>query len=157
MCNRIFERAAGVKLRYIPFNGGGEVLTALLGGHVELAWANPSEFFSQWEAKLVRPLAIAKETRLAKFQDVPTFKERGYDVTFKMFRGMAAPPGISPAVAQYYEGVMKRLVESPAWKERYLEQYLLTPAWMSAKEFSAFVAQSEQQFRSLLAELELLK
>jgi putative tricarboxylic transport membrane protein len=157
MCNRIFERAAGIQLRYIPFNSGGEVITALLGGHTELSWANPSEFFPQWEAKLVRPLVVARETRLSKFSDVPTFKERKLDVTFRMFRGIAAPPGISPAVAGYYENVMKRMAESAAWKEKYLEQYMLSPSWMSSKEFSTFVTQSEQQFKTLLTELGLLK
>jgi putative tricarboxylic transport membrane protein len=157
MCNRLLERAAGVKLRYVPFNSGGEVLTALLGKHVDLAWANPSEFFSQWEAKLVRPLAVARNDRLPRFADVPTFKEKGYDVTFKMFRGIAAPPGIPPAVAAYYENVMKRLAESPAWKAKYVDRYMLTPGWMGAKEFSKFVAQSEEDFRKLLVELELLK
>ena len=157
MCNRIFERAAGVTLRYIPFNSGGEVLTALLGGHIEVAWANPSEFFPQWEAKLVRPLAVAKETRLPKFGDTPTFKEKGLDVTFKMFRGIAAPPGISPAVASYYENMMKRMAESASWKEKYLDQYMLSPSWMGNKEFAGFVAQNEQQFKVLLTELGLLK
>jgi putative tricarboxylic transport membrane protein len=158
MCNRIFERAAGVKLRYVPFNSGGEVLTALLGKHIDLAWANPGEFYSQWEAKLVRPLAIARGSRLsAKLADVPTFKEKGLDVTFKMFRGIAAPPGIPPAAAAHYEGVMKRLAESPAWREKYLDKYMLTPAWMGRQEFSKFVAQSEDEFRKLLVELELLK
>jgi len=157
MCNRIFEQAAGIKLRYIPYNSGGEVITSLLGGHTELSWANPGEFFSQWEAKLVRPLIIARETRLSKFSDVPTFKERGLDVTFRMFRGVAAPAGISPAVAAYYENVMKRVAESPGWKEKYLEQYMLSPSWMGSKEFSTFVAQSEQQFKTLLIELGLVK
>jgi putative tricarboxylic transport membrane protein len=157
MCNRIFEQAAGVKLRYIPYNSGGEVITSLLGGHTELSWANPGEFFSQWEAKLVRPLVVARETRLGKFSDVPTFKEKGLDVTFRMFRGMAAPPAISPAVAAYYENVMKRVAESSAWKEKYLEKYLLSPSWMGSKEFSTFVAQSEQQFKTLLTELGLVK
>jgi putative tricarboxylic transport membrane protein len=105
----------------------------------------------------VRPLVVAREGRLSKFSDVPTFKEKGLDVTFRMFRGMAAPPGISPAVAAYYENVMKRLAENPAWKEKYLEKYLLSPSWMGSKEFSTFVAQSEQQFKTLLTELGLLK
>jgi len=157
MCNRIFERAAGVTLRYIPFNSGGEVLTALLGGHIEVGWANPSEFFPQWEAKLVRPLAVAKDARLPKFPDTPTFKEKGLDVTFKMFRGIAAPPGISPAVASYYENMMKRMAESASWKEKYLDQYMLSPSWMGNKEFAGFVAQNEQQFKVLLTELGLLK
>jgi putative tricarboxylic transport membrane protein len=157
MCNRIFERAAGITLRYIPFNSGGEVLTALLGGHIELAWANPSEFFPQWEAKLVRPLAVAKDARLPKFPDTPTFKDKGLDVTFKMFRGIAAPPGISPAAAAYYENMMKKMAESAAWKEKYLDQYMLSPAWMSSKDFATFVAQNEGQFKTLLTELGLLK
>jgi putative tricarboxylic transport membrane protein len=157
MCNRIFERAAGITLRYIPFNSGGEVMTALLGGHVEVAWANPGEFFPQWEAKLVRPLAVAKETRLAKFPEATTFKEKGYDVTFKMFRGIAAPPGIPPAVAAYYESMMKQMVEAPAWKQNYLDRYVLSPAWMSSKEFPGFVAQNEQHFKLLLTELGLVK
>ncbi len=157
MCNRLFERAGGITLRYIPFNSGGEVLTALLGGHTELAWANPSEFFPQWEAKLVRPLAVAKDTRLAKFPDTPTFKDKGLNVTFKMFRGIAAPPGISPAVAAYYEGMMKKLTETPAWKEKYLDQYMLSSAWMGSKDFAGFVAQNETQFKALLTELGLIK
>lgn len=157
MCNRIFERAANVKTRYIPFNSGGEVLTSLLGGHTEVAWANPSEFVPQWEAKLVRPLAVAKDTRLSKFPTTPTFKEKGLDVTFKMFRGIAAPPGISPAAAAYYESLMKRMADSPAWKEKYLDQYMLSPAFMGSKDFAPFVVDAEQQFKTLLTELSLLK
>ncbi len=157
MCNRIFERAAGITLRYIPFNSGGEVLTALLGGHTELSWANPSEFFPQWEAKLVRPLAVAKDSRLPKFPDAPTFKEKGFEVTFKMFRGIAAPPGIPPTVAGYYENLMKRMADSAAWKEKYLDQYMLSPAWMGSKDFASFVAQNEGHFKILLTELGLLK
>jgi len=92
MCNRLFERAADLKLRYVPFNSGGECITALLGKNVDMIWANPSEFVPQWDAKMVRPLAVAKETRIPEFPDCPTFKEKGYNVTFKMFRGIAAPP-----------------------------------------------------------------
>lgn len=157
MCNRLLERTAGVKFRFIPFNSGGEIVTAVLGGHTEAGWVNPSEFYAQWEAKLVRPLAVAKDTRLAKFQDVPTFKERGYDFTFKMFRAVAAPGKISPAAVAHYEGVMKHVAESPAWKEKYLDQYMLSPAWMGSAEFNKFVTDSEQQYRALLTELELIK
>ena len=88
ICNRLFERAADIKLRYLPVNSGGEAMTALLGGHVELIWANPSEFAPQLDAKQVRPLAVAKEERLTYMANIPTFKEEGYNVTWKMFRGV---------------------------------------------------------------------
>jgi len=157
MCNRLFEKAADIKLRYVPFNSGGECITALLGGHVEMIWANPSEFVPQWEAKMVRPIVVAKETRLPDFQGVPTFKEKGYNVTFKMFRGIAAPPGIPPETAAFYENMMKRMAESSGWKEKYLKHYMLSPAWMGSKEFTQFVTQNEQLFKGILTELGLIK
>jgi putative tricarboxylic transport membrane protein len=157
MCNRLFEKAADIKLRYVPFNSGGEAVTALLGGHVDMIWANPSEFVPQWEAKNVRPVVVAKETRLAMLPDVPTFKEKGYNVTFKMFRGIAAPPGIPAETAAYYENMMKKMSELPGWKEKYIKNYMLTPSWMGNKEFTQFVTQSEQLFKGILTELGLIK
>ena len=157
MCNRLFEKAAGIKLRYVPFNSGGECITALLGGHVEMIWANPSEFVPQWEAKMVRPIVVAKETRISLLPDVPTFKEKGYDVTFKFFRGIAAPSGIPAETVAFYENMMKKMSDSSGWKEKYLKQYMLSPGWIGSKEFTQFVTQSEQLFKAILIDLGLLK
>jgi putative tricarboxylic transport membrane protein len=157
MCNRLMERAAGIKLRYVPFNSGGECITALLGGHVEMIWANPSEFVPQYDAKMVRPVVVARESRSDGFKDVPTFKEKGFNVTFKFFRGIAAPPGIPPEAASYYEGMFKKMFESPRFKSEYLDKYMLAPAWLSSKEFAAMVAESETTFKGILTELGLIK
>lgn len=157
MVTRLFERAAKIKFRYVPFRSGGEVMAALMGGQVEMAWANPNEAAPQWEAKQVRALAVARETRLPGMPDVPTFREQGYDVTFKMFRGIAAPPEIPPEAVAFYENMLKRMTESPRWKEGYLKRYMLTEAWMGSKEFTAFVAQQEEVFRKILKELGLIK
>lgn len=157
MCNRLFERAAGIKLRYVPFNSGGECITAVLGGHVDMIWANPSEFVPQWEAKMVRPVVVAKETRVSMFPDVPTFKEKGYDVTFKFFRGIAAPGKISADTVAFYEGMMKKMSDSSGWKDGYLKKYMLSPGWMGSKEFSQMVNQSEGVFKEILKDLGLLK
>jgi len=157
MCNRLFERAAGIKLRYIPFNSGGECITALLGGHVNMIWANPSEFVPQYEAKMVRPLVVAKESRLTLLPDVPTFKEKGYDVVFFFFRGIAAPPKISPEAVAFYENMLKRMTDSAMWKEKYLKQYMLSPLFLGSKEFSQFVVKNEKVFGDILRDLEILK
>ena len=122
-----------------------------------MIWANPSEFVPQWEAKMVRPLVVAKENRLPTLRDVPTFKEKGYNVTFKMFRGMAAPSGIPAETVACYENMMKRMSDSPRWKEKYLSHYMLSPMWMGSKEFTQFVAQNEELFKGILKELGLLK
>jgi putative tricarboxylic transport membrane protein len=157
MCNRLFEKAADIKFRYVPFNSGGECITAVLGGHVDMIWANPSEFVPQWEAKMVRPIAVAKEVRLSELPDVPTFKEKGFNVTFKMFRGISAAPGIPPEAATFYEKMMNRVSDSPRWKEGYLKRYMLSPSWMGSKDFNKFVGESEELFKGILKELGLVK
>ncbi len=55
----LFEQAAKIKVKYVPFNSGGEVTTALMGGHIDAAVENPNEIVAQIEAKKARNLAIA--------------------------------------------------------------------------------------------------
>lgn len=157
ICQRVFEKSAGIRFRYIPFKSGGECITALLGGHVDMIWANPPEFVPQWEAKMVRPVAIAKLTRMSEFPDVPTLKEIGHTVTYFFYRGIAAPQGIPAEAAAFYENMFKRLAESSAWKEKYLTKYMLSPGWMGSKEFAKVVAQNEEESKEILKELGLLK
>ncbi|MCL5808029.1 MAG: tripartite tricarboxylate transporter substrate-binding protein [Deltaproteobacteria bacterium] len=157
VCSRLFEKAAGIKMRYAPFNSGGENMAALLGGHVDMMWANPPEFVAQYEAKAVRPIILAQENRISRFKDVPTFKENGIDLVFKFFRGVIAPPGLSPEAVAYYEAMMKKLIETKAWKENYLAKNMLSPAWQTSKEFTKTINGSEVVFAETLKELGLIK
>ncbi len=157
MCNRLFEKAADVKVRYIPFKSGGECITALLGGHVAAIWANPSEFVPQYDAKMVRPIAVANDKRVALLNTVPTFMESGYKFEFDFFRGIAAPPKITPEVVAYYENLMKRMSDSSAWKEGYLKKYMLSPMYLNSKDMSTFVAKNEKIFADILKDVGLVK
>jgi putative tricarboxylic transport membrane protein len=157
ICQRLFERSAGIRFRYVPFKSGGECITALLGGHVNMIWANPPEFVPQWEAKMVRPVAVAKSTRMADFSDVPTLKEVGHDVTYFFYRGIAAAQNIPAEASAFYENMFKRMVESSAWKEKYLKKYMLSPSWMGSKEFAKVVAKNEEESKEILKDLGLLK
>jgi len=157
ICQRLFERSAGIRMRYVPFKSGGEAVTALLGGHVNMIWANPPEFVPQLEAKMVRPVAVAKSTRMADFPDVPTLKEIGHDVTYFFYRGIMAAQDIPAETAAFYENMFKRMVESSSWKENYLKKYSLSPSWMGSKEFAKVVAQNEEGSKEVLKDLGLLK
>lgn len=157
MCNRLFEKAADIKVRYIPFNSGGECITALLGGHVAAIWANPGEFVPQYEAKMVRPIAVANDARVPLLNTVPTFMESGYKFEFDFFRGVAAPPKISPAAVAFYETMMKKMSDSAAWKENYLKKYMLSPLYLSSKDMTPFVAKNEKIFADILKDVGLIK
>jgi putative tricarboxylic transport membrane protein len=154
ICLRLFERAADIKLRYVPFNSGGETMTALLGGHVEMIWANPSEYAPQLDAKQVRLIAVAKEDRMG---NVPTFKEQGYDAVWKVFRSVIAPGGIPREAITYYETTFKKMSESPEWKDGYLKKYMLTPFWMGNQEGTKYVTEVEKTCVTILKDLGLGK
>jgi putative tricarboxylic transport membrane protein len=156
-CSRLFEKAAGIKMRFAQFNSGGEAITALLGGHVDMIWANPPEFISQYDAKMVRPIIVAQENRIPQFKDVPTFRENGLDVIFKFYRGVVAPPGVPPEVVAYYEGLLKSLNDTKAWKENYLAKNMLSPGWQTSQEFTKTVHDSEAMFEDALKSLGLIK
>ncbi|MFH1743333.1 MAG: tripartite tricarboxylate transporter substrate binding protein, partial [bacterium] len=80
MNNWILEQAAGVKMKYISFGGGSDTFAALLGGHIDLAFGNPSEVIEMVKAKKVRILGVLTEKRLTAVPDWPTLKEQGYNV-----------------------------------------------------------------------------
>lgn len=157
VCSRLFEKAAGVKMRFVQFNSGGEAITALLGGHVDMIWANPPEFVAQQEAKMVTPLVVAQENRVQQFKDIPTFRENGLDVVFKFYRGVVAPPGLPAEAVAYYENMLKTLNDTRAWRDNYLAKYILSPGWQGSKDFTKTVADSEVIFEETLKSLGLIK
>jgi putative tricarboxylic transport membrane protein len=157
ICNRLLERAAAIKTRYVAFASGGEVLTALLGGHVDAIWANPGEFASQLEAKTVRALAIARPERFPLMADVPTFKEQGVNLVYQMFRGVVAPPEIPEESILFYEGMLKKMTQSQRWRDDYLKRNMLSAAWMDHKALTKLVHEQEETSKAILKELGLVK
>jgi putative tricarboxylic transport membrane protein len=158
VCTGLLEKQAGVKFNYVPFEGGGDAMTSLLGGHVQLCWANPGEALSQLEAKKARPLAVTSDQRLAKLPDVPTFKELGFDtVVFHQFRGIVAPKSIPEEALKVLEEAFKKLSESPTWQKDYIEPNMVTPRYLPAKEFGDAVVKQNELYTNIFKDLGLLK
>lgn len=152
-----FAKVLGVdptRLNYIPYSGG-ESNNAILGGHVDLGMGG-LDLITQVEAGRMRVLAISAPKRLGgRFKDFQTFREQGYDVVNENWRGIFAPPGISPAVVQYWRNALAKMVESPAWK-KVLEQN----QWVNTFETDSFRAsldRDNQLYSTLLGQLGLLK
>src|SRR3989440_2140872 len=104
----LFEQAAKIKVKYVPFNSGGEVTAALMGGHVDAGVMNPNEIIAQIEAKKARNLAVASKKRLADAPDVPTFAERGYDFYWEQMRGVVGPANMSPEAGEGGGGTLRQ-------------------------------------------------
>ena len=150
MAITLLSRALGKEINAVNFNSGGEVLTALLGGHIDAAINNPQEFIGHLDAGTVRALAVFRDDRFPAFPDVPTMKESGVNTPkFQMWRGVALPKDIEPAALEFWTGVLQKVAASETIK-KYIAENFATEAPLSGQEFETFLAGQEKLYRDLL-------
>ncbi len=123
----LFEKAAGIQLKYVPFNSGGEVTAALMGGHIDAAVENPNEIVAQIESGKAKNLAVAAQKRLKDAPDVPTFAEKGYKFYWEQMRGVVGPANMAPEAVKWWQDTLKKVVATPKWQNDYIKRNLLTP------------------------------
>ena len=112
----MFAHAARIKLRHVPYTGGGPALIALLGGHVDILFSVPIIAFVQLRSGDVTPLAVASEKRHPAFPNVPTLKELGYDVEYYMWCGFFAPKATPPDILKILREATRKAAASPEFK-----------------------------------------
>jgi putative tricarboxylic transport membrane protein len=128
--------AAGVDPRrtnYIAFSGGGEAVTALIGGQVTVGISGYSEFAQHIESGSLRAIGISAPRRLADL-DVPSLIEQGLDVELENWRAVVAPPGLNGAQRQALTVVVERMAHSESWRATltrlgWTDSYLAGPAF----------------------------
>jgi putative tricarboxylic transport membrane protein len=150
----LIAQAVGVEPRqvnYIAFSGGGESLSAILGGQVSVGINGLAEFAPQIEAGTVRVLAISSAERLPGV-DAKTLREQGVDVEFENWRSVVAPPGISAEQRLTLEDAVAAMVRSAEWREM-LERYRWLDRYSAGEEFARFSAAEEARVRAILADL----
>ena len=123
----LFEKAAGIQVKYVPFNSGGEVTAALMGGHIDAAVENPNEIVAQIESGKAKNLAVAAQKRLKDAPDVPTFAERGYKFYWEQMRGVVGPANMSPEAVKWWQDTLRKVVKTEKWQKDYIKRNLLTP------------------------------
>ncbi len=108
------EEAAGVQLRIVHFEGGAPQMTAILGGHVEVAFDNVGSIVKRVKSGELRALAVMDTARSKFLPDVPTTVDLGYPtVISSSTRGIAGPKGIPEPVTRKLQAVLKKAMENP--------------------------------------------
>ena len=158
---RYIEKDTGAKFIYIPYKSGGEASVQLTGGHVQSHVNNPSESVGHWRANQVKALCVFSKERLPQgpkvtepmsWGDIPTCKEQGSGIEeFRMPRTVALPPGSPPAAVDFWAGVLKKVSETPEWKE-YLDRTSQTGRYLAGAEFKKFAEEDEQRTRKMFEE-----
>lgn len=152
----LLAKAAGVdpkKMKYIAYSGGGETKAGLLSGDLGAAVSGASEFKDLVAAGKVRALAVsgAKAVDAGAPGPTPTIKEQGYDVELMNWRGIVAPPGISPGERAAIIALVDRLHGSEHWTQA-LKQQGWTDFYRSGDEAKAFYDSEAKRIRDVLVE-----
>jgi tripartite-type tricarboxylate transporter receptor subunit TctC len=150
----LLNKAADIKITYIPFTGSGAATPALLGGHVG-ALMTYSPMAVQYKDKF-RPLAIMSEERMEVLPDVPTFKELGYDIVEGAYRGAAAPPGTPDDRIKYLAESFDKVMKEPEILQKMRDNGFKSE-FMGPEASAALIAKKVEEYKVLLDELGLLK
>lgn len=141
------------KVNFISYDGGGELLPALLGSKIDIATTGLGEFTDQIKSGQLRVLAVSGAQR-APGVNAPTLKESGINLTFTNWRGVLAPPGISDERRKELIGMLQKMHASPAWKAA-LKENGWTDAFLTGDQFGTFLTAQDQRVERTLKELGL--
>jgi putative tricarboxylic transport membrane protein len=152
------EKVAGAKFTYIPFKGGGEVATQLVGKHVDSSVNNPIEAVAQWRAGNLRPLCVfdnermpykEKVTKDMSWGDIPTCKEAGVPTDYVMLRGIFMAGGVGPDQVKFYVDLLEKVRQTPEWK-KFMEDGAFNQTALTGKDYADWVAKAETTHHGLM-------
>ena len=156
----LLEKAAGKKMTYIPFKGGGDVAVQLVGKHIDATVNNPIEAESHWRAGKLRPLCVfdkakmpypAKLTATMSWADIPPCATAGIPAEYVMLRGIFMPPGVTPEQQKFYVDLLAKVRALPEWKD-FMNKGAFNQTTLSGQAYFDWVAKNEQLHRELMRE-----
>ena len=154
----LLEKAAGKKMIYIPYKGGGEVAVQLVGKHVDATVNNPIEAESHWRAGKLRALCVMdskklpyanKVTPTQSWADLPTCASAGIPVEYLMLRGIFMAPGVTPEQTQFYVDLFNKVRALPEWKD-FMDKGAFNQTAMSGAAYFDWLGKAEQMHRTLM-------
>jgi tripartite-type tricarboxylate transporter receptor subunit TctC len=151
----LIEKAAGIKFKYVSYEGLAPRMNAILGGHIDLTDANLTQK-GKVEAGQLKFFGIATEKRNAEMPSVPTLKELGVNVVYDVNRGIVAPKGTPNAVLAKLEKACAATVKEPAFVESMKKQATLV-RYMGRKQYAAWLKKNDALNKNLAKELGLSK
>jgi putative tricarboxylic transport membrane protein len=154
----MLEKQTGVKFTFIPYKGGGEISSQLVGGHIDSDVNNPIEHIAHWKAGEVRPLCVMDEQRMPfndpivngmSWHDIPTCKEQGIDAQYLMLRAILMPKGVTEDQVHYYVDLLQRVRETPEWKD-FVKRGAYKEEFLTGAEFAKFLGEDEKRHREIM-------
>lgn len=151
----LVEKAAGVKFKYVSYEGTAPRMNALMGGHIDLGESNLTQK-GKVDAGQMKFLAIASAARTPEAPSVPTLKELGINVIYAVNRGLLAVKGTPPDVLAKLESACAAAAKEAAFAAAMKDQGTLVH-YLGAKDYIEFLKRNDVENRDLAKDLGMLK
>jgi tripartite-type tricarboxylate transporter receptor subunit TctC len=151
----LIEKAAGIKLKYVSYDGLAPRMNALLGGHTDLTDSNLTQK-GKVDAGLLKFLAIASEKRDAEMPSVPTLKELGINIVYEVVRGVLVPKGTPAAAKAKLEDACQKATSEASFAAAMKAQGTRV-AYLNGKDYGAFLEKFDAESKTIMTELGLAK
>ena len=145
------------KMKAVVFNSSADSVTAVLGGHVDVAISAASLVLPQAQAGKLRMIAVASAQRIpGPLAEVPTLKEQGIDAVATNWRGVLGPKGMTNEQLSYWNDVMAKTVNSKEWQALKTKN-VWEETFMTSRDFKAFLDADYAATKTVLTELGLAR
>jgi tripartite-type tricarboxylate transporter receptor subunit TctC len=145
----LLQKAAGITVSPVHFDGGAQSITSLLGGHLDAVVTTSSTFLPQFKSGQIRMLGIADKEQLAFFPGVPTFESQGYNVQYGASRGLVVRAGTPKEIIDILGNDAKKAIDDPNIRKK-MDDLALTMRYMDQKQASTFWDNLDAQTKPLI-------
>jgi len=145
---------AGIKLTHIPYKGGGQAITDLLGGQVQVASLGSSPVIPHYKAGKLKIIAQSTATRSPSLPEVPTYQEAGVNLVLDQWLGFLAPAGTPPDVIRRLNVAVDKILSEPAMRDRFAPQALEVVGG-SPEQFAKLYRDDYDKYGRLVKELNI--
>ena len=153
MAAAAFSDKTGIPVNHVPFLGASPAVVALLGGHVDAVTVSPGEVAQHVAAGKLRTLAVMAEQRVGGvFENAPTLKERGVDVSVAVWRGLAVPKTTPQPVVDILADVARKVADDAGFRET-LARANLGWAYADAAAFQQVIDRDRAFYKELVPKL----
>lgn len=155
----LLMKEAGIdpkSINYVAFEGGGEALSALSSGYIQVFPGDVSELHGTLDKKQIKVLAVLAPERLpGEFVSVPTAREQNYPVEWRIWRGFYMGPQVSDEAYNWWVNTFRRLVKTEEF-ERQRRAMGLYPFFLVGEEFDAYVRTSVRKYHQIAVDIGLI-
>lgn len=152
----LLGKAAGIdvkRMKVVVFNSGGESITAVLGGHVDIVATAAANAAQQLEGGRLRILGVAAPRRLdGAFAAIPTWREQGYDVVASNWRSVMGPKGMTAAQINYWDAAFGKLTQSGEWLDD-MKKNDWVANYLNSRESAKYFDSQYDELKSVLSGL----